>query len=45
MTIREILRMGDERLRRVAEPVLTFDTPELQQLLQDIRETLSLIHI
>ncbi|MFN5723665.1 MAG: peptide deformylase [Betaproteobacteria bacterium] len=40
MTIREILRMGDERLRRVAEPVLAFDTPDLQQLLQDMRETM-----
>ena len=26
MTIREILKMGDERLLRVAPPVLDFDT-------------------
>ena len=40
MTVREILRMGDPRLRRVAEPVLEFDTPELHALLQDMRETM-----
>lgn len=32
--------MGDARLRRVAEPVQAFDTPELHQLLQDMRETM-----
>ena len=40
MTIREILRMGDERLRRVAEPVQAFGTAKLQLLLQDMRETM-----
>lgn len=40
MTVREILRMGDARLRRVAEPVSAFDTPELHALLQDMRETM-----
>jgi peptide deformylase len=40
MTIREILRMGDERLRRVAEPVQAFGTAELHLLLQDMRETM-----
>jgi peptide deformylase len=38
--IREILRMGDPRLLRVAEPVGRFDTPELQQLLTDMFETM-----
>lgn len=38
--IREILRMGDPRLLRVAEPVQRFGTPELQQLLQDMLETM-----
>jgi peptide deformylase len=28
MTVREILKMGDPRLLRVAEPVREFDTPE-----------------
>ena len=40
MTVREILRMGDARLRRVAEPVTAFDTPALRELLQDMRETM-----
>ena len=31
MTIREILKMGDPRLLRVAKPVERFDTPELQR--------------
>jgi peptide deformylase len=38
--IREILRMGDPRLLRVAEPVTRFNTPELQQLLTDMFETM-----
>jgi peptide deformylase len=38
--IREILRMGDARLLRVAKPVERFDTPELHQLLADMRETM-----
>ena len=40
MTIREILRMGDSRLLRQAEMVKDFDTPELHELLQDMRETM-----
>lgn len=40
MTVRDILRMGDPRLRRVAEPVVQLDTPELHSLLQDMRETM-----
>jgi len=38
--IREILRMGDPRLLRVAEPVARFDTPELRELLADMFETM-----
>ena len=41
MTVREILRMGDPRLRRVAEPVTAFDTPDLHELLQDMRQTMA----
>jgi peptide deformylase len=41
MSVREILRMGDPRLLRVAEPVRTFDTPELYALLQDLRDTMA----
>ena len=40
--IREILKMGDERLLRVAQPVPDemFDTPELWQLLDDMLQTM-----
>ena len=44
MTVREILKMGDARLLRVAEPVQAFDTPELQALIADMRETMSAVN-
>ncbi len=40
MAVREILKMGDARLLRVAQPVTQFDTPELHQLLVDMAETM-----
>jgi peptide deformylase len=40
MTIRDILKMGDERLLRVAPPVPAFDTPELHALVQDLFDTM-----
>ena len=40
MTIRAILKMGDPRLLRVAQPVRAFDTPELQALIDDLFETM-----
>ncbi len=40
MTVREILRMGDARLLELALSVQQFDTPELHQLLQDMRDTM-----
>jgi len=40
MAIREILKMGDPRLLRVAEPVRAFDTPELHALVQDMFDTM-----
>lgn len=40
MAIREILKMGDPRLLRVAEPVATFDTPELHALIADMFDTM-----
>jgi peptide deformylase len=40
MSVREILKMGDARLLRVAEPVQAFDTPELHALITDMRETM-----
>jgi peptide deformylase len=41
MAVREILKMGDERLLRVAQPVLEFDTPELHALLGDMVDTMT----
>jgi peptide deformylase len=38
--IREVLRMGDERLLRVSRPVTEFATPALRALLEDMRETM-----
>jgi peptide deformylase len=40
MTIREILKMGDPRLLRVAQPVQAFGTPELRELIGDMFETM-----
>lgn len=38
--IREILKMGDPRLLRIAQPVEHFDTPELHALVQDMFDTM-----
>ena len=40
MAVREILKMGDARLLRVAKPVREFDTPELHALVQDLFDTM-----
>lgn len=40
MTIRTVLRMGDERLWQRSEPVSRFDTQELHALLTDMRDTM-----
>src|SRR5450755_332728 len=40
MAIREVLKMGDPRLLMVAEPVREFGTPELENLLVDMRDTM-----
>lgn len=39
--IREILKMGDERLLRVARPIETFDTPALHALVDDMFDTMA----
>ena len=44
MTVREILKMGDARLLRVAEPVKAFDAPELHALITDMRETMAAVN-
>jgi peptide deformylase len=41
MSVREILKMGDPRLLRVAQPVHAFDTPELHALVADLRDTMA----
>jgi peptide deformylase len=40
MAIREVLKMGDPRLLAVAAPVREFGTPELENLLADMRDTM-----
>ena len=39
--IREVLKMGDPRLLETARPVARFDTPELEALLADMRDTMA----
>lgn len=39
--IREVLRMGDPRLLQVSAPVTGFGTLELDQLLQDLKDTMA----
>jgi peptide deformylase len=41
MTIRTILKMGDSRLIRPAEPVLDFSTPALAELVIDLFDTMA----
>lgn len=40
MAIREILKMGDPRLLRIAPPVTLFDTDELHLLISDMLDTM-----
>jgi peptide deformylase len=44
MTVRDILKMGDARLLRVAEPVTAFDTPELHGLIADMHDTMAAVN-
>lgn len=41
MTVHTILKMGDPRLLRTAQPVTAFDTPELHRLIADMHETMA----
>ena len=43
MAVHEILKMGDERLLRVAKPVTAFDTDDLHLLVADMFETMSAV--
>jgi peptide deformylase len=40
MSVHPILKMGDPRLLSVAQPVTSFDTPELHALISDLFETM-----
>lgn len=40
MAVREILRMGDPRLLKSAQPVQQFDTPALHALILDLQDTM-----
>jgi peptide deformylase len=40
MAIREVLKMGDPRLLAVSQPVPSFGTAELEELLRDMRDTM-----
>jgi peptide deformylase len=40
MAVREILKMGDDRLLRVAAPVSDFDSPALLALVEDMFDTM-----
>ncbi len=40
MAVRELLKMGDERLLRVAQPVHQFNTSELAALVADMQDTM-----
>ena len=44
MAVREVLKMGDPRLLEKAQPVKNFDSPELAQLLVDMRDTMQHMH-
>ena len=44
MTVREILKMGDARLLRIAPVVTQFDTPELNALVCDMLETMAAVN-
>jgi len=44
MTVREILKMGDARLLRMAEPVRAFDTPQLHTLIADMHDTMAAVN-
>ena len=41
MTVRRIVRMGDPRLRQIAEPITEFDTPQLHALVADMFDTMA----
>jgi hypothetical protein len=45
MTVRPVLRLGDPRLRQVAEPVQDFAPMELSGLIGDLRRTMAALDV
>ncbi len=44
MAVRPVLRMGDERLLQISQPVQRFDTPELLALIADMEDTMAALN-
>lgn len=44
MAIRTVLRMGDPRLLEPARPVVDLDTPELEELIVDMQDTMTALN-
>lgn len=44
MTVREILKMGDERLLRIAKPVAEFDSDPIHLLVSDMFDTMHAVN-
>lgn len=44
MAIHEILKMGDQRLLRIAQPVTDFDSDDLHNLVRDMFETMASVN-
>ena len=44
MTIKRVLKMGDPLLYRVAEPVVDFNTKELDRLIEDMFDTMAALN-
>ena len=44
MTVRDVLKMGDARLLRMAEPVTALDTPELHAPIADMHDTMAAVN-
>ncbi len=44
MAIRPVLRMGDARLLQVCAPLARFDSPQLQELLVDMHDTMQALN-
>ena len=44
MTVREILKMGDDRLLRIAKPVAGFDSDEIHLLVSDMFDTMHAVN-